>query len=99
MTALLGFILDGVEGFGTLVLWGGEQLVNAVLAAFAAAWTLAAALLPSMGDSPALGNPQWLGWLNWFFPVGELLALLTSAVGIWVSFLAIRYLLRLIRAV
>jgi hypothetical protein len=99
VTSILGFILTGVEGFGTLCLWAIEQGINAILIALVAAWNAALSLLPGMGTSPALGNPQWLGWLNWAYPIGALVAGLTTVVGIWSLFLVVRYVLRLIRAV
>lgn len=90
-------IAEGVAAFGTFVLWGAETCVNALLAAVVAAYALAMTLLPGMSDAPALGSPTWLKWLNWFFPVGDLLGILTGLVVMWLTFLAVRYLLRLVR--
>jgi hypothetical protein len=95
--SLLSFILDGVAEIGTMALWAAETAVNGLLAALAAAYTAAIALLPSMSDAPSIGTPTWLGWLNWFYPVGALVDGLVGLVGLWVSFLAVRYVLRLVR--
>jgi hypothetical protein len=97
MVALLGYILTGVETIGTYVLWALETFVNSLGAAIVAAYAAALALLPSMPATPSLGHPQWLDWLSWFYPVGDLLAGLTTLVSIWVAFLAVRYILKLVR--
>jgi len=99
MLSVLGFVLDGIELIGTYVLWAGETLINAIGAAVVALYALLIALLPSMSDAPAIGHPQWLDWLSWFYPVGDLIAGLAVIVTLWIGFLAVRYALRFIRAV
>jgi len=98
MIAALGWIVTGVTTIGSYVLWALETFVNAVGVAVIAAYTAALALLPSMPDAPSLGHPAWLDWLSWFYPVGDLLAGLTTMVTMWITFLAVRYVLRLVRA-
>jgi protein-S-isoprenylcysteine O-methyltransferase Ste14 len=95
---VLGFILDGIVLIGTYALWAIESAINAVGAAFVAAAAAAFALLPSMSSAPAIGTPTWLGWLSWFYPVGDLLTGLAGLVTMWLAFLAVRYVLRLVRA-
>jgi hypothetical protein len=97
MITVLGWLLSGIKLIGTYVLWALEMGCNAVLAVMVAAYSAAVALLPSMDDAPSLGSPTWLGWLNWFYPVGQLVAGLTIIVSMWVAYLAMRYLLRLVR--
>jgi hypothetical protein len=94
---LLSWLLTGVETIGVYVLWALETCVNAVGAAIVAAYMAALALLPSMPSVPSIGHPAWLDWLSWFYPVGDLLAGLTTMVTIWISFLAVRYVLKLVR--
>jgi hypothetical protein len=98
MLGVLGWILSGVELIGQYALWAIETAVDGVLAALVAAYTAAVALLPSMDSAPLIGTPTWLGWLNWFYPVGALLDGLAAVVTLWVGFLAVRYVLRLVRA-
>lgn len=98
MLALLTWILDGIELIGSYALWAIESGFNAIGAAMVGVYTATMALLPSMSDAPVLGHPQWLDWLSWFYPVGDLVAGLTAIVTIWVGWLAVRYVLRLIRA-
>jgi hypothetical protein len=100
MLGLLGDIFGGIEAIGSFMLWGIEQAVNAVLAALAAAFAVAEALLPSMPSGPLLtGTPTWLSWLNWFYPVAELVAGLVAVAGMWLTFLVVRYVLRAVRAI
>jgi hypothetical protein len=97
LTALL-WIADGVAAMGAFVVFGIETAGNALFVAIAAAATAALALLPSMSDAPALGSPEWLRWLNWFYPVSDLVAGLTAVVGLWVAFLVVRWVLKWTRA-
>jgi hypothetical protein len=98
MLAALGWILSGVELIGSYMLWALESFCNLFLAAIVAVYSATVALLPSMSSAPLIGTPTWLGWLNWFYPVGALLDGLAAVVGLWVGYLAVRYLLRLVRA-
>ena len=98
MIALLGFLLDGIELIGTYVLWAIESGANVIFAAMGAAVAALFALLPSMSDALAIGTPTWLGWLNWFYPVGALLDGLAALISLWLGYLAVRWALRLLRA-
>jgi hypothetical protein len=97
VTVLLGWLLSGVELIGTYVLWALESAFNLVLVAIIAAYAAAVALLPSMTDAPSFGSPTWLGWLSWFYPVGDLVAGLFGLLTMWLGYLAVRYVLRLVR--
>jgi hypothetical protein len=98
MLAVLGFILDGIELIGSFIVFGVEAVLSAFFAALAGVWILVVAILPSMPQAPSLSG-QWLGWLNWFYPVGDLLGGLAAMVAIWLTFLAVRFVLRFIRQV
>jgi hypothetical protein len=97
MIGLLSTIVATLEASGTVMLWAIVSGWNLIAAAIGAAVVAAFALLPAMSDAPAI-NGQWLGWLNWFFPVGDFLSILTSGVTLYVGYLAVRYVLRLVRA-
>lgn len=96
MLALLGFLLDGIELIGTYCLWAAEEAVDGLLAALVVAWNFVLGALPGMGNIATIGTPTWLAWLNWFFPVGAFLALLTAGVAMWAAYLAVRFVLRLL---
>jgi hypothetical protein len=95
--ALLTWAVEGIAAIGTYVLWALETCFNGVLVAVVAAYAAAVALLPGMSDAPEIGHPRWLEWLNWFYPVGDLVAALAALIGMWLAFLAVRYVLRLVR--
>jgi hypothetical protein len=95
--SVLGDILSAVENIPAYVLFGAETAINAVFSAIGTALTAVMALLPSMPDSPAVSG-DWIGWLNWIYPVGQLLDGLAVLVTMWIAFLAVRYVLRLVRA-
>jgi hypothetical protein len=96
--SLLTTLVSTVAAFGQLCMWALVSSLNLLLAAIGTTVSAALGLLPTMSNAPALGTPTWLSWLTWFYPVGGLIAGLTTAVGIWISYLAIRYILRLVRA-
>lgn len=99
MIGLLGEILAGIGLFGEEVLWGIMTAVNLLLAGFGLAVEGVFSVLPSMTNAPALGAPAWLKWVNWFFPLGDLLAAFATALTLFTAFMLVRYLLRLLRAV
>jgi protein-S-isoprenylcysteine O-methyltransferase Ste14 len=99
MITVLGFILQGIELIGTFALWAIESALNALFAAVVLLYSALIALLPGMSDAPAIGHPQWLDWLSWFYPVGDLLAGLAIIVTLWGAFLLVRYGLRFLRAI
>lgn len=99
MIALLTTIADTLVALGQSVLWALLTSWNLLMAAIGAALTAALALLPSMSDAPAIGTPQWLHWANWFFPIGDFLSVLTGGITMFVAFLAVRYVLRVVRAI
>jgi len=81
------------------VLWALETLVNVVLSGAAAAIDGLFALLPSMDPGAAIGTPEWLGWLNWLYPVADLVGVLTGAITLYTTYLIVRWALKLLRAV
>lgn len=100
MLGVLSSILTGIVAFGSYIIYGVETVLDGFLVVIGAAYAAAVAALPSIGSAPLIsGSPLWLGWVNWFYPVGELLIGLSAAVSLWVAFLVLRFILRLVRAV
>lgn len=97
MSALLGFVLDGVELIGTYMLWALETFANAILAVVVAAYSAAIALLPSMGSAPHIDGGSWINYLNFFYPLGDALTGFGVLITMFISFLAVRYVLKLVR--
>lgn len=92
MIAALGYILDGVMLIGTLVAWGIETVLNALLAVIVGLISLIFSLLPSMPTVPA--PPDVIQTINWLFPVGGVLVIFTTFVTCWVVFLGVRIVMR-----
>jgi hypothetical protein len=98
MLDFLSKILNVLTHLPDAVLWGVETAINALLDGAAVVITAALGLLPHMPDLPSVGDPQWLHWLNWVYPVGALLGVIVGCVTMYVTFLAVRYVLKLLRA-
>lgn len=49
---------------------------------------------PFRGIIDSIGSFEYLGWLNWFFPVGPCLAVLSVWVGVIASYTIVSALLR-----
>lgn len=96
MLGALSGILSAVVAIGDMVLWGLVSGWNLIMLAIGVALTAALALLPTMNDAPALSG-TWIGWMNWFFPVGGVLSILTAAISLYLVFLGVRYVLRVAR--
>lgn len=92
MLTALEWILSTVEAFGTLVLWGVETAINAGLAALAAAFAAAVALLPQLPE--VVTPPRFIGYVNWFFPVGAVVTVATSMLSAYVVFLGLRWIFK-----
>jgi hypothetical protein len=87
-----------VAAIGNALLWAGETVVNALVAAVGALLAVVVALLPGMPAAPSLGGPDWLGWLNWLLPIGPMLAIAAAMIACWVTFLIVRVALRWVKA-
>jgi|SRR5579859_156443 len=98
MLTVLGWILDGIELIGSFFIYGLETVANVFFQLLGSVWAVTAAVLPTMPHIGTIGG-DWVGWLNWFFPVGQLLDGLAAIVTMWVSFLALRFVLRWLRQV
>lgn len=91
-------IYNAVTSFAQLVLWGVVTAINYVIAAVGALLGVVLAALPGFPDPPTFAQDSWVGWLNWFFPIGEFLALAVLFVTLWLSFLLIRIAARWVKA-
>lgn len=82
-----------------MFLWIKDALVwviNAVIAAIGAILAGVAGLFPSLPAVP--DPPQWLQGINFFFPVGAVLSLFATFLGLYVAFLLARVVLRWVKA-
>jgi hypothetical protein len=75
-----------------------ENLLNIVIAAIGTTINALLSLVPSLPDPPVIPTGDWIGWLNWLFPVG---ACVDSALGsllMFLAYLALRIALRWVKA-
>jgi hypothetical protein len=69
---------------------------NGLIAVLAAAANAVLSLLPGMPSFPTMPTQvsNVLGWINWFFPVGTLVDILTTLVAAWLIWMVVRVPLR-----
>ena len=98
MLFFLNQILQAMQDFPNLIVAGVDTVINGLFAATAAFVGEMFALLPSMPSAPSFVSGQWAGWLNWFFPVRDLLAGFFSLIVMYVTYLGVSYALKVVRA-
>jgi len=98
MLDFLGGIFDVVKQFGQLVLYALVTFANALIEAIGAFIALVISLFPALPDAPGAPDSGVLQWVNYFLPLGGMLALFATFVAVWVSFLAIRVALKWAKA-
>lgn len=96
MLQVLGWVVQGVGMIGKLVLWGLVTFANLVIAAIGTLIATVLGLLPSMPAVPA--PPDVVGYINWLFPIGDVVLVFASFVTLWIAFLAIRIVMRWVKA-
>lgn len=83
-----------------LVLKGGLFLtLNGLFLAMSELLKLLFAVLPNMPGQNQYVTGEWVGWLNWFMPMGTLLVGASLLIGFYVTFLTIKYALSVVRAI
>jgi hypothetical protein len=98
MLIVLDWILSTAESFGILVEWAIVSVINLVFVAMATTLTGVFSILPHMSDAPVFGTPEWLAWLNWFYPVGAIVSAFASLLFLYTGWLVVRWVLNLLRA-
>lgn len=98
MLDFLGGILEGVRAIGQLVLWALVTVVNLVVDAIGAFIAAVISLFPQLPAAPGPPDSGILQWVNYFLPLGGMLALFAVFLGCWVAFLGIRVALRWAKA-
>lgn len=98
MFGYLSQFLKGLEDLPTIIMAGLYDVLNGLFAAVAAFVQMLFNLLPSMGAPPAINGGDWIGWANWFFPVGDVLTVLSGCLTVYLGWLAVKFALQLVRA-
>ena len=89
MLGLLGNILEVFENIPAYILYAAETFINGIFTVIEAGVTAISAILPSI---PELSPPPFLPEINWFFPIGSILGVITTMVAAFIVWLSIRWL-------
>jgi hypothetical protein len=95
MSALLTGILGAVTSMARTVaaiVTASNLIVVGI--AFMALYVLG--LLPSMPAVP--DAPAYIGYVNWLFPVADVVGIFSTFIGLYVIFLGLRIILRWVKA-
>jgi len=93
MIGLLESIFDFVQAVPDMILWAGETAINGLFEGLANAAALAVETLPSLPEPSA--PPTIDAWMNWFYPVAGVMAVAATVVTAYVTFLAVRQVLKI----
>jgi hypothetical protein len=94
LIGLLQDILCILQTAANGVLWALVTFLNSGIGAIAAATGAALLLLPDMPAQPDPLDSRVLDYINWFYPVGGLVGILTIAVTLWITWRVVRIPLR-----
>jgi len=91
MIALLQSVLCVLMQIPYFVVWAAITAFNAVILAIAAIIVPLVSLMPAFPDLPTMPSEftTVMGWINWFFPVGTVVSILTFAVAVYVAWFII----------
>lgn len=99
MLSFLRQMAEAVLDFAAYVEDGCIEALNLVFRGIEAAGNAAMSLLPSFPTSHPKIDPQLLEEINWFFPFAGIASALATALTMYLGWMAVRYALRLVRAV
>lgn len=95
---LIGLLVGLAKFVGHWVLWALISAINLLVAAIGAVIGGFLSLLPDMPTAGGTFGGSWVGWLNYYIPVAELVAGLVIWVGLWLLYLVVRIPLRWVKA-
>jgi hypothetical protein len=98
MIGILETVAEVLLNIGAFFLAALINGVNIVLEGLGLVVSGIFALLPTIPEGTPIGSPEWLKWANWFFPIGTVVGMFAALIYLYISYLAIRYVLNLARA-
>jgi uncharacterized membrane protein len=98
MLDFLAHIFEVMKAFPQLVLYAIVSGINALVFALGSFIAFMIGLFPQLPDAPGAPDSGILQWVNYFLPLGGLLALFTTFVTVWIAFLAIKIGLKWVKA-
>lgn len=88
MLSALESIVEIIEFVPQYIVYAIETVWNLFSTAIGAVFTAATSLI----ELPATpGVPEWIQAINWFFPIGAVIAIMVPIVTGYIAFLAIRW--------
>jgi len=87
MLGLLENIVEVIGNFPGYILYAIETVSNLFFTAIQAVFTAVTTLIPL----PSLPVPSYIAEINWFFPVGAVITIMTPLVTGFITWLAIRW--------
>jgi hypothetical protein len=96
---MLRAILCAIAGLAAHLADWMVAVVNLLVAAIGALATALVGLLPLFPAPPDHPSSEILGYVNWFLPLGGLLAGFAAFVGLWALWLLIAIPLRWVKAI
>lgn len=88
MLSFLRDIIEVIEYIPQYIMYAVESLWNVFEAAIMAVWVAASTLI-GLPEEPA--PPAFISSINWFFPIGAVITVMTPVVIGYASFLAVRW--------
>lgn len=90
MLGLLENIVEIIGNVPAYILYAIESIINLVFSGVQAVFSVATSLIPL----PAIPVPSFIAEINWFFPIGSVVSIMTPIVSGYVLFLAVRYIFK-----
>ncbi len=90
MLGLLENIVEIIGNVPAYILYAIETIINLVFSGIQAVFSVATSLI----GLPAIPVPSYIAEINWFFPIGSVVSIMTPIVSGYVSFLLVRYIFK-----
>lgn len=88
MISLLENIVEIFLNIPAYIIYAVESIINLFFSAVEGVWIAATSLIP-LPEVPK--PPEFISNINWFFPIGALIAVITPVLVGYIAFLAIRW--------
>ena len=88
MITLLKNIIEIIGYVPDYILYAAETVINLFLSAVEAVWVALTSLIP-LPEVPAV--PSFVTGMNWFFPIGAIISIMTPIVTAYIAFLLVRW--------
>lgn len=92
MLGLLDNIIEIVENIPDYILYALETCLNGYLELFQLALEAAYAVLGGLPE--VITPPGYVGEINWYYPVGTLLAIATPFITLYIAWLGVSWVFR-----